>query len=180
MAGLHVMPTDEARITLEISYPEEDGKPVRPAEIESFCQYCLSVKPVGGFGDRADFDVFKLKPWLGHIIILEDLWPEDDFVYRMYGTKIVEAIGWDMTGRRVGDYDTVTRGYNLNLYRDCVRQRRLIFSVNQRVFGRFSGIWHRLVCPVTSDDRVQVVSCAYLVSKVELAPGTPFEDGVGR
>jgi hypothetical protein len=169
MAELLLMPADEARITLEISYPEQDGKPVRPAEIEEFCKYCLSVKPAGDFGDRVDFDAFKLKPWLGHILILEDLWPENDFLYRMYGTKIVDAIGWDMTGQRVSDYEPAIQGYNLSLYRDCVQQRRLIFSINRREFGRFSGIWHRLVCPVKSDAQVQVVSCAYLVSKVERA-----------
>jgi hypothetical protein len=88
----------------------------------------------------------------------------------MYGTKIVDAIGWDMTGRRVSDYDLVTQDYNLRLYRDCIRTRRLVYSVNQRVFGRFSGIWHRLVCPVRSGERVQVISCAYLVSKSKLEP----------
>jgi len=165
------MPTDQTSITLELSYPEQDSVSLRPAEIAAFCDYCRSVKPVGDFGDRADFDVFKLRPWLGHIIILEDLWPENDFLYRMYGTKIVEAIGWDMTGRRLSDYEPVTHSYNLSLYRDCVQRRHLIFSANQRVHGRFRGTWHRLVCPVRADDKVQVVSCAYLISKVEHAAG---------
>lgn len=173
------MPTDETRITLAVSYPEQDGKPIYPPDLEDFCRYCRSVKPVADVGDRADFDAFKLRPWLGHIIILEDLSPEDDFIYRMYGTKIVDAIGWDMTGRRLSDYDLVTQDYNLRLYRDCVENRRLIYSVNQRVFGRYSGIWHRLVCPVRAGDKVQVVSCAYLVSKSELEPGKETAAGAG-
>lgn len=174
------MSSDNTRITLTISYPEQDKKPIGPPELEEFCKYCLSVKPVADFADRADFDAFKLQPWLGHIIILEDLFPENDFIYRMYGTKIVDAIGWDMTGRRLSDYDLVTQDYNLRLYRDCVEQRRLIFSVNQRVFGRYSGRWHRIVCPVKAGDKVQVVSCAYLVSKSELGPDMepPGNDGV--
>lgn len=161
------MSADETPITVEIAYPEQSDVEIRPSELEDFCTYCLSVKPVADFADRADFDVFKLRPWLGHIIILEDLAPENDFVYRMYGTEIVDAIGWDMTGRRLSDYDLVTQDYNLRLYRDCVDQKFLIYSVNQRVFGRFAGIWHRLVCPVKAGEKVQVVSCAYLISKTE-------------
>jgi len=160
-ADKNFMPNDDKRIILKIAYPEEEQVSISPPKLDDFCNYCLSVKPPSDFADRAQFDVFNLEPWLGQIIILEDLAPEDDFRYRMYGTLIADAIGWDMTGRRVSDYDPVTRDYNTQFYRECVQQRRLIYSVNRRVYGRFAGTWHRIVCPVKAGEQIQVVACNY-------------------
>lgn len=49
---------------------------------------------------RADFTVEELRPWLGHLLIL-DCVEEDDFRYRLYGTDLVGIFGFDLTGMLV-------------------------------------------------------------------------------
>lgn len=49
---------------------------------------------------RRDFAVEDLKPWFGHLMVLDCL-ADDSFCYRLYGTELVRMFGFDLTGRAV-------------------------------------------------------------------------------
>lgn len=49
---------------------------------------------------RADFAVEDLRPWLGHLVILDCL-EDDDFRFRLYGTALVDIFGFDLTNTLV-------------------------------------------------------------------------------
>lgn len=51
---------------------------------------------------RADFSVEELRPWLGHLMII-DCVDGDDFRYRLYGSSLVGIFGFDLTGMLVSD-----------------------------------------------------------------------------
>jgi hypothetical protein len=119
------------------------------------------VKPDGDWADRSHFDPFTLRPWLGYIIIVDYLEAENDFRYRMYGTRISDQSGMDMTGRLVSDHDDLVRDFNMRLYRDCVSNRRIVYSERTRLYSQSDCDWCRVICPLKSDDRIQVVACTY-------------------
>jgi hypothetical protein len=54
---------------------------------------------------RADFNAFKLRPWLGSISIYQAVDGGGDFRVTLDGTDVVAATGEDWTGRRASDVD---------------------------------------------------------------------------
>lgn len=51
---------------------------------------------------RADFSVEELRPWLGHLMIIDCI-EGDDFRYRLYGSGLVAIFGFDLTGMLVSE-----------------------------------------------------------------------------
>lgn len=49
---------------------------------------------------RSDFSIEELRPWLGHLMILDCL-DNEDFRYRLYGTDLVGIFGFDLTNALV-------------------------------------------------------------------------------
>jgi len=48
---------------------------------------------------RHAFDVLELRPWLGFICLVDVLAQGGDFRYRIFGTRIANVIGRELTGR---------------------------------------------------------------------------------
>src|SRR5690349_14017094 len=44
-------------------------------------------------------DPLSLRPWLGHLLLVDVLPGGTEFVYRLYGTNVAETFGQDMTGQ---------------------------------------------------------------------------------
>jgi hypothetical protein len=59
------------------------------------------------FGDalpaRADFDVLDFKYCLGSIALLDVLYEPLRFRFRVHGTGIVRRVGYEMTGKEIGE-----------------------------------------------------------------------------
>jgi len=51
--------------------------------------------------DRADFDPIDMRPWLGHLMLVE--LTEGRWVYRLYGTFFVETFRREMTGKAIDE-----------------------------------------------------------------------------
>ena len=52
---------------------------------------------------RADFTFEDLLPWVGHLALLDVVGTGEDFRYVVYGTRLVETFGFDLTGRSARD-----------------------------------------------------------------------------
>ncbi len=52
---------------------------------------------------RSDFAIEDFLPWLGHLALLDVVGAGDDFRYVVYGTRLVETFGFDLTGRSARD-----------------------------------------------------------------------------
>jgi hypothetical protein len=52
---------------------------------------------------RADFTFEDFLPWLGHLALLDVVGAGEDFRYVVYGTRLVETFGFDLTGRSAHD-----------------------------------------------------------------------------
>ena len=53
------------------------------------------------FPDRADFDPVEMRPWLGHLMMVELV--DGRWVYRLYGTYFVETFRREMTGKGIDE-----------------------------------------------------------------------------
>ena len=159
------MTADQKPENIVIAYPEKEDCDIRHGPVREFCDYCRSVKPQSDFGDRAEFDAFKLRPWLGYIMILEYLPEEDDFRYRMYGTRISEQSGFDMTGRLVSAFNSAAGNFFAELYRDSMAGKHLVYSEHTRVHARYDCDWNRLICPVRAGRETHLVVCNYPVAR---------------
>src|SRR3546814_2121557 len=56
---------------------------------------------------RRDLDPGDLQPWFGDLLIADVLDAPRDFRFRLFGTNIANAVGRDLTGRRLSDPDTL-------------------------------------------------------------------------
>jgi hypothetical protein len=153
------MEDDKAPEKIRIGFPEVDGTDIAHPPLRAFCDYCLSVKPADDYADRSDFDVFRLKPWLGYMMIVAYQPEIRDFRYRLYGTYLADQAGFDLTGSLVSQMPRGIGDFILRLYLDCVDTRKLVYSEHTHVHARYSCDWHRVLCPVRDRDNIQVVGC---------------------
>jgi hypothetical protein len=161
------MTDDKAPEKIRVCYPEIDRVDIPDTSLRAFCDYCLSVKPPGDYAERGHFDVFRLKPWLGYMMIVAYHPEIRDFRYRLYGTYLADQAGFDLTGSLVSRMPRGIGSFILRRYLECVDERKLIYSEHTHVHARYSCDWHRVLCPVRDRDNIQVVVC-------NIPAATPF------
>lgn len=115
--------------------------------LRGFYAFWRSRAESGRVPDRDRFPVEDLGPWLGNIQIVEVVDGGRDFRHRLIGTRIVEAVGRDLTGRLVSEceYRTGTevmlRRYRESLERDGPTFRRgRVFWARNMSWLRFESI----------------------------------------
>ena len=149
---------------IKLFVPEHEEVEIPHPLCHSFCAYCLKNKSRGVLADRLSFDMFDLRPWFGNVMILDCIDDGADFRYRMYGSEIAAFSGFDMTGKRVSDFQSATGQFFLETYRRALGERLLIYTQHESVHSRYLCIWHRVVCPVQKGDTRQIVACNYPVT----------------
>lgn len=77
---------------------------------------------------RADFSIVELRPWLGHIVLLEAIERGADFRYVLFGARLVQTFRFDLTGRRVSECIAEIGPLALQEYRDVYRSRQPLVS----------------------------------------------------
>ena len=101
-----------------------------------------------------DVSPFELKPALGHIVlidVLEDGW---DGRFRVYGTKVAETYGRDMTGRLVSEIDggNYVSVFFRALYRAACLRRAPYYSDHFPPPHEALESWQRLALPLAGPD----------------------------
>ena len=95
----------------------------------------------------------NLQTHLGRIVLLEPLDGGRDFVYRLYGSIVAEFAGFDLTGRRLSETETMgiwsyqVRLYYLATYRAAARSGAPIYSTLRLTNGMTPFDWQRLLLP---------------------------------
>ncbi len=92
-----------------------DGRPVDPAS-----------RPVPRW---QDFDILDILPQASALIVTDIIGPEKQIRFRLVGTQMVEAWGYDFTGQTIdfvmkGEY----RDYIAGLQHECVETRLPVYS----------------------------------------------------
>lgn len=104
---------------------------------------------------RADaVSPFDLKPALGHIMLIDVLDEGWDGRFRLYGTKIAETYGRDMTGRLVSEIDggNYVSQFFRALYRSAWLRREGFFTHHFPPSHIAVSSWARLALPLCDAD----------------------------
>ncbi|MCW5773399.1 MAG: PAS domain-containing protein [Rhodospirillaceae bacterium] len=93
-------------------------------------------------------DPLTLRPVLGYLLTL-DVVAGGDFRFRLYGSKIAQRAGFDMTGKLVSEIpsppDTVA--FFLATYRAAQIERAPLYTEHTPWSGISTTRWHRLILP---------------------------------
>jgi len=95
-----------------------------------------------------------MRPALGNVMLLEAIDGEDDFRYRLYGSRIAERSGFDMTGKRTRDIPThpaIGLFYRVQ-YAAVSARREALFSRHVPPVSVGVRYWDRLVLPMADAD----------------------------
>lgn len=95
---------------------------------------------------RAAIDPFALRWCLGHLMVVEQT-ADDDFVYRLYGSLIVQATKFDMTGRRVSEFGSDAGRFFADTYRRCLEGPAPLYTQHQSIHASPVYRWERLLLP---------------------------------
>jgi hypothetical protein len=112
----------------------------------------------GGIPSRRAFPTENLKQWLGSIQIVDVVGDGEDFRHRLIGTKIVEAVGRDLTGKKVSEctYEIGTEQM-LARYRYTLAQRGCVFRRGRAVWAPDKS-WRQfeMITAPLSDDGARI------------------------
>jgi hypothetical protein len=101
----------------------------------------------------AHIDPMALRPHLGSLTLLEPT-GDGDFIYRLHGSHIAEAVGYELTGRKVSEgprnaaLPPPIRDYFHAIYRVTMARGQPLFARHH--WRKVTGdplLWHRLVLP---------------------------------
>ncbi len=144
--------------------------PSRWADIVAFAAYWQGKRPADGrLPARSHLDPVEMKRWLGNLSILDVIDGGRDFMFRLYGSVLAQAVGFDMTGKSASDYPGGRQNVLIESYRAVLAARRPQLS---SVIVRFSGrpvmpAWERMVAPLAHDGAA-VDKLIVLAYRVEL------------
>lgn len=96
-------------------------------------------------------DALDLRPCLGYLMLLDI--GEEELTYRLYGSKIVRASGFDMTGKTVSaitSHSFIPTFFNA-CYRAARRRRIPILTQHQAPPEVSVFNWTRLILPLVDD-----------------------------
>lgn len=97
---------------------------------------------------------FDLRPALGHIVLIDVLDDGWDGRFRLYGTKVAETYGRDMTGRLVSEIDggNYISAFFRALYRSAWLRREAFFTHHFPPSHVAVSSWQRLALPLCDTD----------------------------
>ena len=101
----------------------------------------------------SQIDALDLGPALGYIMLLEPKDGGGDFLYRVYGSRIVDYSKAEMTGKRVWDVPSPrVAAYFVASYRAVCIRREPLFTFHRSRLAQFYAQWERLILPFVNDD----------------------------
>lgn len=125
--------------------------------IAAVLDYWNALPHVDGVADTLVVDPLALKPALGSIILLDVIDQGRDFHYSLYGSRIAQVSGFDMTGRNLSELptDAPIQTFFRAGYLGVVRHRKPLFTVHNAPEDIMIGKWHRLQLPLGKNGDVR-------------------------
>ncbi|MEM6382038.1 MAG: hypothetical protein AAF739_05135 [Pseudomonadota bacterium] len=88
-----------------------------------------------------------LQPWVVRVAVLED----GDFIYHEFGSKVIEAAGFSMLGKRLSSGHGRPFAFFREAYGKVVQNRQPMLAENAAVLAPNVGSWTRLLLPVRDE-----------------------------
>jgi len=119
---------------------------------------------------RSDFTLEDLRPWFGHLMIIDCL-PDNDFRYRLYGTELVRMFGFDLTNRSVGDSVIYIGDKPLREYQQVCRIGAPVHASRDSPSAREHLRVDKLALPLMEGGEVTKILGALYLSEPEAGAG---------
>lgn len=132
--------------------PATGELPVAPLRFLN--DYWRDLPKTCGLPQARAVDPLAMKPALGHIMLLDVLDGGADFRYRVYGSRIAQHSGFDMTGKRTSEIDTskYVPVFFLCMYRAAMIRREAVYTRHNPPARVSVRTWDRLLLPLAGDD----------------------------
>ncbi len=116
--------------------------------------YWQRLRQADGLPRATAIDPVEMRPALGNVMLLDVLDGGTDFRYRLYGSKIAERAGFDMTGKRVSDIGTSTAvaTFFTYVYQAVLKRREPIYTEHRPPAAIRVTKWYRLILPLGDAD----------------------------
>ena len=129
---------------------------------------------------RRQIDPAEMPRLLPHLVISESVEGGKRFRYRLAGTAVAQAVGFDPTGRCVEDIASgAYRDYINGLHRSVCIERVPIFAASAFVSASHNRRYHarRLALPLSEDDDIvnQILSMVIFRYAADQPPLTVFD-----
>jgi len=121
-----------------------------------------------------EVDAVAMRPALGFIILLDVLEGGRDFRYRLYGSVLADASGFDMTGELISAHKASNHvsWFYLATYRAALIRREPAYTEHGPASAINTKAWQRVVLPL-GDPKGEIVR--FLVGNVPLTrDGKPY------
>lgn len=131
---------------------------------------------------RGDIDTIELREWLGNLILVEAIDAGAAYRYRVYGTKLVDLFGHELTGKTVSHFASARQPLIVGDYERVRRDRMpLYFDRPGVIRGEFARL-QVLAVPLSTDgtDVDMILAAVYASSEDrwprKQAAGLPDEE----
>jgi len=107
-------------------------------------------------------DPMMLKPVLGHVMICEPMDAGTDFLIRLYGTKMAQHMGRDLTGERMSRFqpDSYINDFYLATYRAVAARGEPLYTHHWPSTQAFANEIPRILLPFFQDGKVtRILGC---------------------
>lgn len=152
---------DESGLYQEVHRADLQARLVNPEASYALAQWTIRAA-AGGVPDEHEFARPHLD-WLKQDMMLLRREPDGDFTYRHYGARIIAGAGFDMTGRRVSEFQGVLGQFFRAIYAEAVADARPIATVHRLGNFRERPLWERVILPLSSDGQVEAL---YVINRV--------------
>ena len=104
----------------------------------------------------------RLPVWIESDLIVVACDGDDDFIYERYGATSVALTGYDMTGKRVSEFQGPLRDFFHSIFKRALGDRIPLATVHR--LGHFNErpIWERVILPV---ERNGAATALYMINR---------------
>lgn len=131
-----------------------DGASTGNARLDSLAAWYRGLpRAVAGLPHQREIDPTALRPFLGHLMLLDTIEGGYDFRYRLYGSAIASRAGFDWTGKTVRDLVEHRPQAALAFhafYRAVLERPQPLFTDHQPHPAVRVGHWQRLILPFSA------------------------------
>ncbi len=156
--GEHVIPellNFEVKDLKLLRDPAEADLPVEALRLT--LRYWQTLPQVSRVPNVTKIDPIRLRHALGYLMLIDAGPGSNDFRYALYGTKIAEVAGFDMTGKTV--WDIATSSAVQTFFAACYRAVRALpcplYTVHMAPPQITASHWHRVILPLGEHGEVK-------------------------
>ncbi len=130
-----------------------DAATLAVPELAFLRDYWLRLPKAGALARFDAIDPLEMRPALGNVMLLEADDAADDYRYRLYGSRIAERVGFDLTGKFTRDVPTHPAiGLFFRVcYRACAQRKVPLFTRHTPPTSVGVAYWSRLVLPLADE-----------------------------